>query len=142
MANKPKRKQYGWSKTKKFPHERHPAYYRYSKKNNDDIEYLTFTHSPRVQIVDEKYKKVYVDTVPLNSNISPRERKKDPNSISYVYPDVFEGSRDALGEGTNEYNFIEADKTWVSFLFDFFALFGKKKVTYTSNSKKAKSKKK
>ena len=77
MANKPKRKQYGWSKTKKFPHERHPAYYRYSKKNNDDIEYLTFTHSPRVQIVDEKYKKVYVDTVPLNSNISPRERKKD-----------------------------------------------------------------
>lgn len=45
--NNRNRKNTGWAKTKSYPHERHPATYRRKSAGSDDIEYITFTHSPR-----------------------------------------------------------------------------------------------
>ena len=142
MAKKKQRKRGGWAYTKYYPHKNHPARYRYTKNNNDDIEYITFTHSDKVTLTDKNGKTVTVDTVPLNDNISPDERKKNPNSNSYAFPYLYEGKRSALGEETKEYKFTERDKSWVDFLFSFFGLFGRKKVNYSSNSDKKKNKRK
>ena len=141
LAKRQSRKRGGWAYTKRYPHKNHPARYRYTKNNNDDIEYITFTHSEQVVIIDEKGKKTIVDTIPLNDNISPSERKKKGDN-SYVFPYLYEGKRHSLGEETKDFNLTEKDKSWVDFLFDFLGLFGKKKVNYSSNSNKKKNKKK
>lgn len=65
------RSKYGFAKTKEDPHRMHPAFYR--KKSSDEIDYVTFTHSPIVY--DEKGNPIAV-TIPLTSNISPKERGK------------------------------------------------------------------
>ena len=64
-----KRSIWGWAKTKFFPHKRHPA--RYKRVGKDEVEYLTFTHSPKVDLGEGKE----VDTIPLTSNVSEEERK-------------------------------------------------------------------
>ena len=86
--NNRKRKSSGWAKTKSYPHERHPATYRRKGSKNDDIEYITFTHSPEVDFGNKK-----VRTVPLLDNVSPMERrrnkaqgKKFGENRSYAYP--------------------------------------------------------
>ena len=129
MSNK-RRKQYGWARTKKIPHERHPAHYRYSRKNNNDIEYITFTHSPIVKFDNDNGKKTIVETIPLYSNISHKERINEPNKLSYAMPYLYEGKRDNLYDETDEFNFTKKDKSFISFLFDYLSLFSRKKVSY------------
>ena len=52
MAKKNIRKRStGWAHTKKYPHKNHPAYFR--KTGQDDIEYVTFTHSEKVDFDKE-----------------------------------------------------------------------------------------
>ena len=84
MAKKNRaRKSSGFAFTKKYPHENHPA--NYNRIGNDDIEYLTFTHSEKVDLPNGKK----VKTIPLKSNISPSERGKRK---SHVFPKVFQTS--------------------------------------------------
>ncbi len=122
MSKKKNRKRStGWAKTKSYPHERHPATYR--RKNGDEIEYLTFTHSNEVDF-GEKGK---VRTVPLMDNISPAERKKNKaqgikrgQNRSYAYPKVFVGNRSALGAETDEFDPIDFDKRRIGKMFETF----------------------
>ena len=71
--NNRNRKNTGWAKTKSYPHERHPATYRRKSAGSDDIEYITFTHSPAVELKGGKTER----TVPMLDNVSPAERKKN-----------------------------------------------------------------
>ena len=71
--NNRSRKNTGWAKTKSYPHERHPATYRRKSAGSDDIEYITFTHSPAVELKGGKTER----TVPMLDNVSPAERKKN-----------------------------------------------------------------
>ena len=102
---------YGWALTKHYPHKRHPAFWRRKGKSKDDIEYLTFTHSSKVELDDEGV----VETLPLTDNISPAERKKnatlpaEERRISYVMPFVYDGERSALGEKTEDFSFVPED---------------------------------
>ncbi len=121
MAKNNKRKSnYGWARTKKYPHERHPA--NYARKVEDNIEYITFTHSPEVKhdgknmppksILDNIPKghirydengNMYVRTIPMLDNVSKKERTENKRkglkvgeNRSYAYPVVFVGKRSAL----------------------------------------------
>ena len=71
MSKNNRKRPTGWAWTKKYPHERHPATYR--RKDGDEIEYITFTHSDEVDFGG----KGKVRTVPMLDNISPSERKKN-----------------------------------------------------------------
>jgi len=123
--NKRQRKKVGFAETKQIPHRKHPAFYK--KKNNNDIDYLTFTHSKKVEIGS-----VEIDTIPMNSNINPKERG---SKKSYAYPKVYQGKRDALHEDINDFSFTKEDRILADQLFDSLP---KEKVSYTSNSKKKK----
>lgn len=46
--NNRNRRNTGWARTKEYPHKKHPATYRRKSTGSDDIEYITFTHSPEV----------------------------------------------------------------------------------------------
>ena len=105
------RKKFGWANTKAYPHKFHPA--RYQKIGNDEIIYLTFTHSPVVQYPNGRK----VQTIPMNDNVSKRERDDNKRrglrkgeNISYAYPNVFRGNRSALGPETDEFSFIDLDR--------------------------------
>ena len=120
--NNRKRKSSGWAKTKSYPHERHPATYRRKGSKNDDIEYITFTHSPEVDFGNKK-----VRTVPLLDNVSPMERrrnkaqgKKFGENRSYAYPKVFVGKRSALHEETDEFAPVDFDKKRINKMFEVF----------------------
>ena len=65
MAKKNRKRLSGWAKTKKYPHERHPA--NYVRTVGDKIEYITFTHSPEVHLSNG----AVVQTVPM----SDKDRK-------------------------------------------------------------------
>lgn len=111
----------GWARTKEYPHKKHPATYR--RKNGDEIEYLTFTHSDEVDF-GEKGK---VRTVPLFENISSSERKKNKaqglkhgENRSYVYPTVYVGKRSALGKETDEFEPVDFDKKRIGKMFEVF----------------------
>lgn len=131
MAKKKKRsRSTGWAHTKKYPHERHPAHYR--KKGNDDIEYLTFTHSEEVDLPNGKK----VTTVPLQNSITPSERG---TRRSYVFPKVYEGKRSALGKETSEYSIAPEDKTTVHTLFK---TLPREKVPVTGGSSQYRKRKK
>ena len=102
----------GWAHTKRYPHAAHPATYRRKGAGNDDIEYITFTHSAEVDLGDKK-----VRTVPMLDNISPAERRKNKEqgrkfgeNRSYAYPKVFVGKRSALHRETDEFEPVEFDK--------------------------------
>lgn len=135
MKNKRKKKQDGFARTKNVPHKRHPANYR--KLNNDDIEYITFTHHDVVTIDGKKY-----ITIPLSDNIEKKVQEKnkgkDKKEISYAYPKVFVGKRSALGSESNGFYLNSKDKETVDYLFK---ILPKEKVKYSSNSRKAKKKK-
>ena len=119
MAKKNNRKRStGWAHTKQFPHKRHPAYFR--KTGQDDIEYVTFTHSEKVDFdKDNKAKPIekhdIVETRRLKVNIDKTEKNK--GEYSHVVPRVYEGKRSALGAGTNTYKLAEDDKPTVDYIF-------------------------
>lgn len=119
------RSKYGFAKTKEDPHRMHPAFYR--KKSSDEIDYVTFTHSPIVY--DEKGNPIAV-TIPLTSNISPKERGK---KISYIYPKSYNCKRSALGIEENDYSLTKEDKKIV---LDSLDTLPKEQIKKTSNSKK------
>jgi len=98
----------GWAYTKKYPHKNHPAYYR--KQKDNDIEYVTFTHSEVVDLGKEK-----VPTKKLNKNID--YKNKGENRYSHVLPRVYEGERSALGKGTNDFKLDKSDKATVDKIF-------------------------
>lgn len=123
--NRPKRRS-GFADTKKYPHRDHPANYRHLSQDN--IEYITFTHHSKVKIKDIEF-----DTIPLNSNIDPVERKNNPNNKSYVYPKKFVGKRSALGKERNNLSLIDSDKKIVDKLFD---VLPTENVRYSKKNKK------
>lgn len=137
MAKKNNRKRStGWAHTKKYPHKNHPAYFR--KTGQDDVEYITFTHSEEVDFdKDNKRKPVekhdVVKTCKLKVNIDKTEKNK--GEYSHVVPRVYEGKRSALGAGTNKYKLAEDDRTTVDYIFKN----GKRyKVPRTGNKPKSK----
>lgn len=98
----------GWAHTKDYPHKNHPA--KYKKQGEDNVNYVTFTHSDVVELPNGER----VETIPLTSNINPAERG---NSISHVYPKVFKGKRSALGPEAKEFSLTKEDKEKVDKLF-------------------------
>ena len=124
----------GWAHTKEYPHKRHPALFR--KKSGDDIEYVTFTHSEKVDF--DKYKKTLpkekhdvVHTLKLNVNID--KSQKGDGKYSRVIPRVYDGKRSSLGKGTNGYKLDKSDHPLIDSIFKT----GKRySVPKTSNSKK------
>lgn len=127
MGKNRKRKSNGFARTKKIPHVNHPAYYE--RIGNDEIKYVTFTHSPDVDYNGKK-----IDTVPLKNNILPEERGKRK---SYVYPRSYKGKRSALGESTSEYSLLKVDKDTVKNILKNYPV---EIVSYTTNAKKKKKK--
>ena len=146
MAKKTKHtnKSTGWARTKNYPHKKHPATYRRTDSRGDNIEYITFTHHPKVDLGN---KLVY--TIPLKDNISHSERKsntkqgkKPGENRSYAYPKVFVGKRSMLHKETKEFEPVEFDKKRINKMFD---LLPREKVTFTggnSNNKKRTKRKK
>lgn len=123
MAKKNNRKRStGWAKTKKYPHERHPA--NYIRKVGDKIEYITFTHSPEVHLSNG----AVVQTVPMSDNVSKVERERAKRegktrfeTRSYAYPVVFEGKRSALhNEIVGEFEPTPFDKSRIETMFKIF----------------------
>ena len=112
-------KKRGWAQTKYYPHARHPAYYRKNGKDNDSIEYLTFTHHEEVKLGEET-----VSTKPLTRSVSKKERELEDKGLlpeeqkkSYVYPRVFQGKRSALGKETDEFEPVAEDAAIIDSLF-------------------------
>lgn len=135
------RKNAGWARTKEYPHKKHPATYRRKSSGSDEIEYITFTHSPEVDF-GEKGK---IRTVPMLDNISPAERKKNRaegkkpgENRSYAYPKVYEGKRSALGKETDEFDPVDFDKKRIGKMFE---TFPREKVPVTGGKSKYKQKK-
>lgn len=135
----------GWAHTKNYPHESHPATYRRKGVGSDEIEYLTFTHSDKVQLRNGKVEQ----TVPLLDNISPAERKENKTlgrkfgeNRSYAYPKVYEGKRSALLNETKEFEPVEFDKKRIKKMFEIFprenvpVTGGKSKYKRKNNNKK------
>ena len=129
MKIRRKRKNSGFADTKAYPHANHPAFYK--RKKSDDIEYITTTHHPEVKLNGK-----VVDTIPLTSNINPKERG---NSISYVYPKKYVGKRSALDRERNDLSFVDEDKAIIENLFTTLPI---EQVRYTSNSKNRHKKRK
>lgn len=109
MIRNKRKKKSGFADTKDYPHRRHPANYR-RLNNDDDIEYIVFTHHPEV---DLKTKKVI--TIPLHENLNPKERIN--NNTSYAYPKRYVGKRSSLGRERNDLSFVNEDKKIVYKLF-------------------------
>lgn len=123
-----RRNKYGFAQTKCEPHKNHPAFYK--KQGNDVVDYVTFTHSSKVEVNDKVY-----ETIPLDRNIDPKERG-DKTKKSHVFPISYRGKRSALGEEKNNYSFgTLEDKNKV---LDLLETLPKQEITYTSNSKKKK----
>ena len=134
MANNNRRKAGGWARTKKYPHERHPA--NYMRIVGDNIEYLTFTHSPNVVLSNG----TVIQTVPMLDNVSKKEREenrrkglKQGENRSYAYPVVFVGKRSALHkEIVGEFDPVPFDKARIETMFK---VFPRVVVKYTGNGK-------
>lgn len=129
MANTRHRKKWGWARTKNIPHAHHPAYYKYTSNNNDDIMYVTFTHHAEVEITKDNIT-IKVDTIKLNENIDPKERGI---AKSYVFPIVYIGKRSALGKKIDGMEIHQSDKEDLKRLFE---TLPKEVITRISNSKK------
>ncbi len=117
-------KKSGFARTKTYPHKRHPANYR--KKDNDLIEYVTFTHSDEVLIGNQKIK-----TKSLSKNI---DKRKQGEGVSKVLPIVFEGKRSSLGKEEKLY----LSKEDFLIVEEIFKSSPHKKVPITKNSKQKK----
>ena len=136
-----KRKSSGWAYTKSYPHASHPATYRRKGSRSDEIEYMTFTHSPEVDFGNKK-----VRTVPLLDNVSPAERRKNKaqgkkfgENRSYAYPKVFVGKRSALHDETDEFDPIDFDKKRIGKMFK---IFPRENVPFTGGKGKYRKRKK
>ena len=139
--NNRKRKFSGWAHTKSYPHKSHPATYRRKNSKSDDIEYITFTHSPEVDLGNKK-----VRTVPLLDNISPDERRRNKAQVkkfgenrTYAYPKVFVGKRSALHEETYKYEPVVFDKKRIGKMFE---VFPRENIPVTGGKGKNRQKKK
>jgi hypothetical protein len=117
----------GWAETKRVPHVKHPAFYK--KKGQDDVDYVTFTHSLDVDLDGKK-----IEALPLKSNINKNERGK---SISHVLPKVYRGKRSALGKDTDKYSLTKEDRIIVDDVFENCPV---EYVKFTGNSKDKKKK--
>lgn len=132
--NKNRKRRTGWAKTKRYPHERHPA--NYVRKVGDKIEYITFTHASNVTLPNG----AVLQTVPMSDNISKAEREKAKRegktrfeTRSYAYPVVFVGQRSALGkEINNDFEPTPFDKVRIDTMFK---VFPRINVKFTSNGK-------
>lgn len=112
-------KKRGWAQTKFYPHVRHPAHYRKCSQDGDAIDYLTFTHSPCVDLGKKR-----VPTIPLSESVSKLEREQKRRGTlpkdkerSYVYPRVFHGRRSALGKESDAFEPVETDARTIDALF-------------------------
>lgn len=130
----------GWAQTKWYPHGRHPAHYKW--KGNDEIEYITFTHSPEVQLKSGKVER----TVPMLDNVSKKEREenkrkglKQGENRSYAYPKVYEGKRSALGKESDEFAPVPFDNARIGTMYE---VFPREKVPKTGGKTNYKKKKK
>lgn len=137
--NRNRKRSSGWAFTKKFPHLNHPA--NYSRTGNDDIEYITFTHSNEVNFDNKK-----VRTVPLADNISADERNQNKitgkirgENRTYAYPKVYVGKRSALGKETDEFVPVDFDKNRIRKMFK---IFPRENVPTTGGKSKYRKKKK
>ena len=128
LKSKRRRKIYGFAQTKEEPHKNHPAFYK--KKNQDEIDYVTFTHSSEIK---DKKGNIVEKTIPLTGNIDPEEK----NRKSYIYPKSYEGKRSSLGEERPDLSLNTKDKKIV---LDSLETLPKEKVKKTSNSKNKKKK--
>lgn len=136
MANKysRQRKSGGWARTKRYPHERHPA--NYVRINGDNVEYITFTHSEEVVLPNG----ALIQTVPMLDNVSKVEREenkrkglKQGENRSYAYPVVFVGKRSALhNEIVGEFDPVPFDKARIDTMFK---VFPRVSVKFTGNGK-------
>lgn len=113
-------KKRGWAQTRFYPHARHPANYRKCPQDGDAIDYLTFTHSPCVDLGKKQ-----VPTIPLSESVSKSEREQKRRGTlpkdkerSYVYPRVFHGKRSSLGKESDEFDPVEADAKTIDALFE------------------------
>ena len=92
-----------FSVVKKLPAPGHPAQYRSTNKNGQ-IEFVTFTHSPEIDL-----NKFFNATPHKTQNKLHTEKlensiyieKQNSNQTSYVVPVVYEGSRTLLGTKRN-----------------------------------------
>lgn len=121
--NNRKRKSTGWAFTKWFPHGNHPAHYRKKDKGGDNVEYITFTHSPEVDMPNGKK----VRTVPMLDNVSKKEREenrrkglKAGENRSFAYPKVYEGKRSALGAESDEFDPVPFDNARIGKMYEVF----------------------
>ena len=106
--NNNRQRKTGFARTEKVPHEGHPAFFK--KKNKDDIEYVTFTHT-----VNPKFNGKIHKTEELKCNINPLEEGiKKSNVIKKVYV----GKRSALGEGTREFRLHNKDRDLIEKIFN------------------------
>lgn len=131
----------GWAFTKWFPHGNHPAHYQKKKTGGDDVEYITFTHSPEVQLKGGKSER----TVPMLDNVSKKEREenkrkglKTGENRSYAYPKVYEGKRSALGAESKEFDPVPFDKERIGKMYE---VFPRESVPKTGGKTKYKKKK-
>lgn len=104
------KKNKGFATTNKFPHKKHPAYFR--KTGEDEIEYVTFTHSDIVNLINEK-------NVPTRRlDVSVDYKNKGDNKYSHVVERVYMGKRSSLGKGTNQYKLDKKDIDKVKDVFE------------------------
>lgn len=123
----------GWARTKKTPHENHPAFFKRDNRDSDRIKYVTFTHSQEVNLEG-----AVIKTIKLNNNISnsPKEEGRD----TYVFPRVYEGKRSSLGGNASEFKFSSSeDKNLIHNMIDTMPTI---KINYISNSSSKNKKKK
>ena len=118
----------GFARTKQIPHKRHPA--TYNRLDNDEIEYITFTHHNPAKLDGKE-----IETIELDDNIEISKRKSGEKS--FAFPKVYIGKRSALGKEDNKLNLSENDKIKVKNLFE---TLPRERIVYTSNSNKQKRK--
>lgn len=131
--NNRQRSKTSWAHTKKIPHKLHPA--NYARISGDNIEYITFTHSPEVKLPNG----AVIQTVPMADNVSKKEREKNARkglkrgeNRSYAYPVVFVGKRSALGRELQDFEPIPFDKVRIETMFK---IFPRVNVKFTGNGK-------
>ena len=128
MVKKRSRRKKGFARTRSYPLKNHPAFYR--KRGNDDIEYITFTHSENVIFDNGEI----LATRELQRNINPKSIRENGKK-SYAVPRVYTGKRSSLKNELPDYVIDDLDKSLIEELFNTSKRYP---VSYTSNSKKKK----
>ena len=93
----------------------HPCYYK--KTGDDQVDYVTFTHSKNIDIKNENGEITgTLETKELTSNINKEERKQGIKTN--VVPIDYQGKRSALGEEKDDFSLVPEDKKIVDTIFD------------------------